>query len=382
MTEAVWNGDKFVPKDFELRLPTTLSERAPELIASLPSSERYTMQKPDVIHRIGRGETLSGIADRYGVSQSSLMALNNLRNRNFIREGQVLILPGNDGSNPVSLARLTSELVASNGIYVVRNGDNIAGIARRFDTSPQTIQSLNDLTDMNKIYVGQELRVNNSSQNLVVTEEEELLPTSTSSDDQVSTDTEELVANVIESESEQELNEDMQVELIESNVLASVQAEMAADPSDYLVASNGTIEVQALETLGHYADWLGIRTQRLRDINAMTFRQAVVIGHRLNLDFSIVNTDVFEQRRLNYQRLTQESFFLAYQVITTQDHVIRSGESLWELALQTYEVPVWLIRQYNPDLDLDRVAPGTIVKFPQLRAISMGDNSQAANYSN
>ena len=382
LTEAVWNGDKFVPKDFELRLPTTLSERAPELIASLPSSERYTMQKPDVIHRIGRGETLSGIADRYGVSQSSLMALNNLRNRNFIREGQVLILPGNDGSNPVSLARLTSELVASNGLYVVRNGDNIAGIARRFDTSPQTIQSLNDLTDMNKIYVGQELRVSNSSQIPVVTEEEELLPTSTSSDDQVSTDTEELVASVIESESEQEPNEDMQVELIESNVLASVQAEMAADPSDYLVASDGTIEVQALETLGHYADWLGIRTQRLRDINAMTFRQAVVIGHRLNLDFSIVNADVFEQRRLNYQRQTQESFFLAYQVITTQDHVIRSGESLWELALQTYEVPVWLIRQYNPDLDLDRVAPGTIVKFPQLRAISMGDNSQATNYSN
>ena len=68
----------------------------------------------------------------------------------------------------------------------------------------------------------------------MVTEEEELLPTSTSSDDQVSTDTEELVASVIESESEQEPNEDMQVELIESNVLASVQAEMAADPSDYL----------------------------------------------------------------------------------------------------------------------------------------------------
>ena len=157
---------------------------------------------------------------------------------------------------------------------------------------------------------------------------------------------------------------------------------MAADPSDYLVREDQTIEVQALETLGHYADWLEIRTQRLRDVNNMPFRQAVLIGNRLKLDFSQVSVARFEGRRIAYQRQTQESFFLAYQVTNTQDHVIRSGESLWELALQTYEVPVWLIRQYNPDLDLDRVAPGTVVKFPQLRPISPGDNAQAANYTN
>ena len=34
---------------------------------------------------------------------------------------------------------------------------------------------------------------------------------------------------------------------------------LQADPSDYSVATDGTIEVQAAETLGHYAEWLGIR---------------------------------------------------------------------------------------------------------------------------
>jgi hypothetical protein len=32
-------------------------------------------------------------------------------------------------------------------------------------------------------------------------------------------------------------------------------------------------------------------------------------------------------------------------------------------------VPVWLLRQYNPDVDLDRVNPGVVVKFPRLRRI-------------
>ena len=164
--------------------------------------------------------------------------------------------------------------------------------------------------------------------------------------------------------------EETLAESLEANVLASVQAEMAADPSDYLVREDQTIEVQALETLGHYADWLGIRTQRLRDINGMPFRQAVMIGRQLKLDFSQVSPEMFEQRRLEYQRQTQEAFFLANQVTDTLEHVVRSGESLWVLALRRYQVPVWLLRQYNPDLDLDRVMPGTVVKFPRLRPIA------------
>ena len=124
-----------------------------------------------------------------------------------------------------------------------------------------------------------------------------------------------------------------------------------------------------METLGHYADWLGIRTQRLRDINRLPFEQAVVVGQRIRLDFSSVDADLFEARRLAYQAERQESFFMAYQIEAIVNHVVRSGESLWLLALREYDVPVWLLRQYNPDVDLDRVKPGTVIRFPRLRSI-------------
>jgi hypothetical protein len=40
-------------------------------------------------------------------------------------------------------------------------------------------------------------------------------------------------------------------------------------------------------------------------------------------------------------------------------------------------VPVWLLRQYNPDLDLDRIQPGIVVKFPRLKAIAAQNAASA-----
>ena len=36
------------------------------------------------------------------------------------------------------------------------------------------------------------------------------------------------------------------------------------------------------------------------------------------------------------------------------------------LTLRRYKIPIWLLRQYNPDLDLDLVQPGTEIVFPQI----------------
>ena len=426
LTDAVWSGDKFVPRGFELRLPATLLADSASRLVAIPEAQRYAAQMPDIIHRVRSGDTVSGIADRYRVSINSLVQLNGLRSRNFIRAGQILRLPGNEGTVPMTLAQLNGEqsaetyAVRAGEVYIIRAGDSIDGISRRFGVPEDLLLARNDLADKNLIFVGQELRIGNPTEPLPepVAEamlarveqpiESSSLPTSVDSvaparqvpeamasvPDVATAYVPELVefqpaeripeppvliresgdlvieeavlavvADSQESEAEAEFSAD-------ENVLASVQAEMAADPSDYLVNADGTIEVQAQETLGHYADWLGLRTQSLRDLNGMPFGQAVVMGRRLELNFSVVDRATFEQRRIEYQRQTQEAFFLANQITDTHEYVVRTGDSLFILALRTYRVPVWLVRQFNPDLDLDRVAPGTIVKFPELQAIA------------
>jgi membrane-bound lytic murein transglycosylase D len=155
---------------------------------------------------------------------------------------------------------------------------------------------------------------------------------------------------------------------IEATEVSTAETALLSDPSDYTVAENNMIEVQPLETLGHYADWLGLRTQRLRDINGFAFGAPVEVGQRIKLEFGDVDVASFENLRVAYHRGQQDSFFRGHIITGVQEHTIRQGESVWVLALREYDVPVWLFRQYNPGLDLHRITPGTTVRFPVLEA--------------
>ena len=410
LTAAVWSGEKFVPRGFRLRMPGDVVPNAAERLAAVPASLRYTAQRPDVLHRVQRGETVSGIAARYRVSQSALVQLNNLRSQNFIRVGQELRLPGGNGARPITLAQRDGIPSGDGGTYIVRAGDSIDRIARMYGVSPEALLARNAIVNADRIYVGQELVVGGAVDGTVAASAAEEPVAAAAAAEDSAPDAEPAPApqavaaapaDPPEPPSEEPEVEQERVVVAEAtpgpavatgtepetqfdpdapalaavdaeaedavNVLASDQAELAADPSDYLVRQDGTIEVQALETLGHYADWLEIRTQRLRDINGMPFREPVVIGRRLRLDFSEVSQDAFEAKRVAYQQETQEAFFQSFDVTGVEHHVVEPGESLWQLALQDFRVPVWLVRQYNPDLDLDRVAPDMVVNFPVLR---------------
>ena len=153
---------------------------------------------------------------------------------------------------------------------------------------------------------------------------------------------------------------------VADTVRSTIQSTLLSDPSDYTVASDDTIEVQELETLGHCGDWLGLKTQRLRDINGLAFRTPVDVGQRIKLDLSKVDAAAFENLRTAYHRHQQDSFFRNHTITGVNEHTIKRNESVWILSLRKYDVPIWLFRQYNPSLDLHKVQPGTRVRFPVL----------------
>jgi len=379
LMETVWEGDKLVPKGFDLRLPATLATPPQQAFAGIPASARFAQQRPDQYHRVRSGDTLSQIAERYNVSLAALVRANGLSSSNFIRVGQTLTLPTSGGPAPASLA--ANDATGSPGErYVVRRGDTIDVIARRLGASRDALLAANGIVDANRIFVGQALSVPATGV-IAASAPEPIVPAAAA---QVGTAA--LAAVIVPSRNQIAL-EAADAEVTISPALLTVAdgtlertdepadvgeaqpIELGADPSDYSVAMDGTIEVQEIETLGHYADWLGIPTQRLRDRNRMQYGQPVIVGRRIALDFSVVDRSTFEQRRLSFHQALQERFFSDHHIEDVTDHVVRRGESLWLLAQQRYNVPVWLLRQYNPDLDFDRIAPGVVVKFPTLRRI-------------
>ncbi|MCH8084178.1 MAG: transglycosylase SLT domain-containing protein, partial [Myxococcales bacterium] len=91
---AVWNGAKYMPQGFELRVPADkLKQPIRVALASIPGPQRFAKQHRDRLYTVRRGDSLSKIARKYNVKQQELVALNNLRSRNRIRAGQGLVLP-------------------------------------------------------------------------------------------------------------------------------------------------------------------------------------------------------------------------------------------------------------------------------------------------
>ena len=281
---TVWQASKYLPKGYDLRLPTSATKvPLAELVAALPDKATFAKQLPDMFHVVARGDTLSQIAEAYDTRVSTLVALNQLGSSHRIRAGQRLRLPA---AGPLPRAPAPAPVVVA-----------------RVETPEPLVE---------------------------------------------------------------EATADALVGDFASSMLGTIQTALLSDPSDYSVADDNTIEVQPLETLGHYGDWLEIKTQRLRDLNGLAFRAPVALGQRIRLDLNKVTAGVFEERRIAYQRSQQDSFFRQHVITGVTEHTIARGESIWIIALRQYKVPVWLFRQYNPTVDMHKVQPGTKVQIPLL----------------
>jgi LysM repeat protein len=107
-------------------------------------------------HVVQRGDTLSAIALRHGVTVWALVQANGLSNANLIYAGQRLAIPGTSAIVP-------SPSPAAANTYVVRPGDNLSRIARRFGTTATALARLNGIANPSLIYAGQVLRVSGAA---------------------------------------------------------------------------------------------------------------------------------------------------------------------------------------------------------------------------
>jgi membrane-bound lytic murein transglycosylase D len=163
-----------------------------------------------------------------------------------------------------------------------------------------------------------------------------------------------------------------QAEAISPALGPAVEAEQNADPNDYSVAHDDTIRVTGDETLGHFADWLGVSTQHVRDLNHFKFRRQVLIGQRVRLDFGKVSREAFEARRREYHRELQAGYFAEHRIIGTEVYVARPGDSAWTLTQHANQMPLWLVQQYNPDVDLAQLRAGTQIVLPRVEDVGSG----------
>lgn len=99
------------------------------------------------------GDTISGIAGRYGLSTASVLALNGLGWSATIFPGQKLTL--NSSNSAVTAVKPAQSLASEIARYTIRSGDTISGVAAAHGLSTDAVLSANGLSTSSVIFPGQ-----------------------------------------------------------------------------------------------------------------------------------------------------------------------------------------------------------------------------------
>jgi membrane-bound lytic murein transglycosylase D len=375
LRRPVLNGEKRIPKNFVFQAPTIKIDNLATRYGKIPKRVKYGSQLRSKWYTVRRGDTLSGVALRFGTTVRSLKRSNNIGRRNRIYVGQVLQLPGrNSHRQPTfQLAKLDSEKYSTSLVsYSVRRYDNLSKIAKRFDTNVGHLTSINRFRNPDSLHPGQKIKV----------PRRELIDNKT-----------QVASRTVKSKN---FNLTVKRSPITkssnaSKVSTQVKTERSVSPGTLKVATNttnrlnknrpafkpvsfspsgdsdsriGTITVDFDETLSHYAEWSLQSVKELRRINRIGKRGDISANENIRVNFSRTQPDKFEERRQEYHKAIQEDFFNNFEISKLAIRSVEKGETLWEICNDIYTIPLWLLSSYNSDKEIHSLSVGEPIVIP------------------
>ncbi len=304
--QPVFRGQKYIPQGYRLHLPAITTQNEEMLASSFPRKYYHYEQIPSHFYAVQQGDTAYKIARMHKIHLSDLLLANNLdKNATiYINQNLRIPLPGERSFSP---------------------SDAPAG---------QKIQPL----DLPKI-----------PQPLFAS----IIPLSFGKTEPLAEESFSPGDHEAEPSEEAPLNPDI--------ISGYLKIEEIWTENDRIY---GLIKVEVEETLGHIADWLEIETQQIRHLNGLIYGRFVHIGQSLKIPLDRVSKEIFEEKRFDYHKRLQEDFFNAYEIEEIQPYVVRRGENIWRLSNQKFKLPIWLIQQCNPSIDVQNLRHSEKIMIP------------------
>lgn len=321
----------------------------------------------------------SRVSKVFGVSKKELRELNPALTRNvwkewrLIPDGYSLHLPYRSDQWQEQAARLSkmkpeSPLLSGNQ-YVVERGDTACEIANAYRVKCRDLIQLNNLGRRALIRVGQKLEIPATAKATRVAKAEKkeikVAKAEVKSGKNIEVKTDVSSQALSGQTSKNTAVVSREANGIYKQLINNIRVDVAAGKH------NGkwvfSIIVEPEETMGHYADWLGIgSTRSIRKLNGIRSSSQIRVGKKIVLPLKTdEQKDNFVAKRTEYHRTLVDEFQQHYEVLDIEEYVVKRGDSMWVIA-QKNQVPYWVLTRLNPDTESPAV--GDKVAIPVARA--------------
>ena len=375
LRKPVITGQKYVPRGYRLNLPAN-GRDWDALLADLSEELYKHAQKRSRFYKVRRGDTAGTVARRHGVRLNDLIAANNLDGSATIHVNQTLPIPlpdekAKDSESLLARKEPPAPLRTSQGSPAVRE-------------KPVKTPVLIARTDT----VSKPASKPAAARQPAVKPPVEKPPQKPAAAPTVSTpapkpkqEPQSISEPAVETESAQTPAAETDVEM-DGWMTRYKRERMAMSPT--VVGVNlfledvrerngsriGTLRVEVEETIGHYAEWAGVRAQDIRRLNGLPFGGLIHLGQPLKVPLHRVAGEDFETRRHEYHKELVEDFLASYRIEEVQSYTIKSGDNIWNLSREEFELPLWLIRRYNLGVNFNTLMPSQTLVVPIVEKVA------------
>ncbi len=314
-----------------------------------------------------------------GISEKELARLNPslrptvFRRRMTVPRGFLLRIPSTISAKdaaaringiPGTLKKITSD---DYYYYSVRRGDTLYRISRRYRVSVDTLLASNNISRKNRIYIGQVLRIPGKPAAKKSTPKASPAPKPTTVP--AAPTIKRPPAAKPKAAAGEKGAETMPAQGKNNGKPTDSSFDATLyhlDISYYPHKGTAVIRVAVGETLGHYADWLGVNTYRIRRLNHG--RRSIRVNQKLILPMKENKLAPFKARRLEYHMAREEDFYSQYQVTGMTERKIKYGETVWSIC-RDEDIPLWLFKKYNRRRDGKSLKKNTLIYLPSVKEV-------------
>ncbi|BBO75413.1 hypothetical protein DSCW_28300 [Desulfosarcina widdelii] len=326
----VFSGQKYVPEGYVFNLPSS-SPSSGTLLSKAPADLFKTTQKPSRFYTVCRGDTAGKIARMHRVKLNDLILANGLDRRATVYIRQRLRIPQKDESvglvaekravDPTDSKAQPASAAGSGTVEILLPNIPLESAEcryRRLEPAPADLLAMAD--EINE----------NASRDASI-----------------------------------------QASLVNPGVAPVDMGFHRIDRSARQPV--GIIRVEVEETLGHYAEWAGVRASSIRRLNGLSYGRHLQLNQRVKIPLGNVTADDFETRRYEFHKRLQEDFFAVYRIGELQRYQVRPGDSYWTLCREKFDLPLWLLKHYNADINLATLKVHQSLTIPSVESVAAND---------